>query len=293
VNKPAQLPRSLVGARLAKARACIERFAHRAAWGSDRWLPPAVAMHLIARSERRWGESELRLLPLLVSRNQLALDVGAADGVYTYFLRRHALDCHAFEANPSSASRLGRRLPGVKLHACALSDHHGELELRVPLVAGVALSGWGTVEPANRFAALPDHEIASWRVQCAPLDSFQLRDVGFIKIDVEGHELSVLQGARETLERCRPNILVEAEDRHRPGAVAEVCRFLTAFAYRGWFFDRWSLIPVERLYATDSAPTRYINNVIFLPRERSAPGAGINPRERPGEAWIAAGSRPR
>lgn len=36
-------------------------------------------------------------------------------------------------------------------------------------------------------------------------------DVGLIKIDVEGHELYVLRGARKTLERCRPALAVEGD----------------------------------------------------------------------------------
>jgi hypothetical protein len=41
------------------------------------------------------------------------------------------------------------------------------------------------------------------------LDEFDLQDVDFIKIDTEGHELFVLKGARDTLERCKPCVMVE------------------------------------------------------------------------------------
>ena len=43
------------------------------------------------------------------------------------------------------------------------------------------------------------------------LDQFELQDVGFVKIDVEGFEFSTLQGARATLERWRPNLLIEID----------------------------------------------------------------------------------
>ncbi|WP_246642623.1 FkbM family methyltransferase [Rhizobium croatiense] len=55
--------------------------------------------------------------------------------------------------------------------------------------------------------------------------------VGFIKIDVEGHELKVLKGAEAILSRDHPNLLIEAEDRHRPNAVASVIDYLTPFGY--------------------------------------------------------------
>ena len=61
----------------------------------------------------------------------------------------------------------------------------------------------------------------------------------FLKIDVEGHELAVLQGARQTLKKHRPTILVECEARHRPdGDVRPVFEFLQSLGYGGSFFRR-------------------------------------------------------
>jgi FkbM family methyltransferase len=268
-----RLPSAIGGHLVAVLNA--RRLTYRFARASERWLPPSVAMHLIARTERWWGEPELRLLPLLASPQRLAVDIGAAEGLYSYFLQRHARECHAFEPNPKSAARLRRRVPNALVHAYALSDRHGELELRVPSVAGVVLNGWGTVEPANTFSALPPHEVATARVPCSTLDSLQLRNVGFMKIDVEGHELNVLEGARDTLKSCRPNLLVEAEVRHRPGAVRDVRNFLDKLEYRGWYFEDGALLPLDRLFARDAATSRYINNLIFTPAERCASGEAL------------------
>jgi hypothetical protein len=44
------------------------------------------------------------------------------------------------------------------------------------------------------------------------LDDFAFDEVDFIKVDVEGFELQVLEGARETLARCRPIVIVEQKD---------------------------------------------------------------------------------
>ena len=46
-----------------------------------------------------------------------------------------------------------------------------------------------------------------------PLDSMNWDDIDFIKLDAEGFELFVLQGAIETLKRNRPLILIEQDDR--------------------------------------------------------------------------------
>ena len=69
------------------------------------------------------------------------------------------------------------------------------------------------------------------------LDSFGLTSVGFIKIDVEGHELAVLQGACKTIALSHPILMVEVEDRHRHDAVHTVEEFLSDFGYSKWTFD--------------------------------------------------------
>ncbi len=68
-------------------------------------------------------------------------------------------------------------------------------------------------------------------VPTRPRDSYQFEALGFTKIDVEGHELKVFKGAEATLSRDLPNLLIEAEDRHRPNAVGSVIDYLTPFGY--------------------------------------------------------------
>jgi FkbM family methyltransferase len=254
------------------------RLSARLARFSEKVLPSPLAMRLIAHHERRWGEPELRLLPRLVPPDAVAVDVGAAEGVYSWFLARRARQVHAFEANPESASALRRRLPGARVHACALSDHHGELELRIRVVAGVPYRGWASVQPTNSFSALPASEIRVMRVPCATLDSFGLKNVGFIKIDVEGHELAVLEGAIATLKASRPLLLIEAEDRHRPDALRLVRDFLAPLGYRGWFVDgeRFMSIDgfVDNASLDASTPAHHRNNFVFRP---STPAASEEP----------------
>src|SRR5262249_17524378 len=93
-----------------------------------------------------FGEREIRLLAYLVDPQRNAVDVGAAEGVYSFYLNKLALHCIAFEPNPLSALYLKRALPAVKVYEVAASTADGEATLRVPLVKGVPYRGWGTIE---------------------------------------------------------------------------------------------------------------------------------------------------
>lgn len=51
------------------------------------------------------------------------------------------------------------------------------------------------------------------KIMVRPLDVYNLVDLDFLKLDVEGYELFALRGARSTLLRCKPVVLIE--DKHR------------------------------------------------------------------------------
>lgn len=156
-------------------------------------------------------EREVRVLSRFARGGPVAIDVGANWGIWTYGMVRSGLFKRvlAFEPNPCLAAELeSARLPGVELRKEAVSRALGELELKVPIRGGQVLDGWGTVESDP---ALEPEELIQFRVPSCTLDSLRLSGVGFIKIDVEGHELAVLEGARETLRAWRPDCLVECK----------------------------------------------------------------------------------
>jgi FkbM family methyltransferase len=65
----------------------------------------------------------------------------------------------------------------------------------------------------HNFAIYDDKQIKKSehvvQVPCRTIDSYNFEDVDAIKIDVEGSELYVIHGAKETIERCRPSVQVE------------------------------------------------------------------------------------
>lgn len=216
------------------------------------------------------GESELAYVNALCDRSSVSVDIGANRGVYSYLMRRHSKSVIAFEPNPFYASFVRRALKDVEVIEAAVSDHEGKTILRVPL--SEAIAGMGTIEVENKLDRLPVQQI---EISILTLDSLKLPRMGFMKIDVEGHELAALRGAAATIERCLPNFLIEAEERHRKDAVNSVLGFLSRYGYRGLFHVDGHLHPIEEfhtdIYQDISAHGKpYVNNFIFIHESKLA-----------------------
>lgn len=203
--------------------ALVQRILSRVA----RALPPGPSLRLeVARSWR--SLPELRLAAGLCRPDRGAIDIGANNGKFSLAMSRRAAWCAAFEPNPDYIARLRRALPKLQLHNCALGAQPGRATLSVPVVNGVAYGGFGRLAPTT---VLADHPHRRIEVQVRTLDSFALENVGLIKIDVEGFEEAVLEGAADTIARDRPILLIEIEERHNPGGLARIESWLAAFGY--------------------------------------------------------------
>jgi hypothetical protein len=108
-------------------------------------------------------------------------------------------------------------------------------------------------------------------VSCTTLDeyatAFGLDDVAYIKCDVEGHELAVMQGAKQTLKRCAPVLQVECH--HREAAQGDLFSFLSGLGYEGFFIQEGRRIPCGEF---DRHPCRKAStdhrNYLFVPTGR-------------------------
>jgi FkbM family methyltransferase len=146
-------------------------------------------------------------------QRRVAVDVGAHVGFWSMHLAKWFNVLHAFEPmslhrkcwemNMAAVADEGRRKAVCNLHPVALGDRPGHAVMHT--TQGSSGDTW--VDPAADAAQHAD------AVPVATLDSMELRDVDFLKIDCEGFELFVLKGGIETLLRDRPCVVVEQKVR--------------------------------------------------------------------------------
>ncbi len=135
----------------------------------------------------------------------LVLDVGANTGQYSELVRElgPGTVVHAFEPHPVSFEQLTRlaAVIGVTAHPFALGKRSGEIEI-------FDYSDEAGSQHASVYREVIEdvhrRPSAAWTVRCETLDAvadeLNLTAIGLLKIDTEGHELAVLQGARRLLE---------------------------------------------------------------------------------------------
>ena len=248
----------------------------------SQWQPPSsleerllgalvpAHLHYWARARRQWrrGEGELRLLPDLMDPARNSVDVGANKGVYSYWMARHSRHVYAFEPNPKMF-RILRAGAGrnVTVSPAALSDSTGQSVLRVPRSA----SGYSNQGASLNYGKVGD-DYGEVTIETHRLDDEVLTDIGFMKIDVEGHELAVLEGGHDLIARDRPVLLIEMEEAHTKQPIEESLGVVLALNYDGFFLRQGELQSLNVFDPTAhhrAAPTSadYVYNFIFKPRK--------------------------
>jgi len=235
------------------------------------WLAEKSALdHELIYNEFERMEAEF--VKRLLRKNMTVVDAGAHHGLYTLMAsKRVGWDglVIAVEPSPRECERLEKHLrlnrcSNTKLVSCALGEHSGETDLYV--VDGV--QDWcNSLRPPA-----VDEPVRTVRVSVRRLDDVLaehgVRKVDFLKLDVEGAELSVLYGAMKLLQReSRPAILAEVQDtRTQPWGYAarEIIQFLIRMDYR-WFAiaAKGALLPISCDQKTYNA------NLVALPVERT------------------------
>ncbi|WP_380875273.1 hypothetical protein ACFB49_04000 [Sphingomonas sp. DBB INV C78] len=216
-------------------------------------------------------EEDFRLLARMAPVG-LALDIGGNWGQSIYALQRTARPAKivSFEPNPVLSARLTRVFAAdtsVEIKPVGLADQEGAFRLYIPAYRGFIFDGLASLNYDAAAEWLNPHRIYGFdrkrltvsehEVGVKTLDEFGFRpDV--VKIDVQGLELAVIRGGKETLAASKPVVIVETPP---PDVVAALGEFgLMPYRYHG-----------DRLIAGD---TSGLNTVFIHPEREAALGIG-------------------
>jgi len=171
-------------------------------------LAPASDAKVMARYREFEGLPDLDVskaakCAALCSSFQVALDIGAHVGAVSLYLARKFERVIAFEGVPATFHYLAHNVANVAnvdARNVAVGGESGQVYFshypkhgQLSHISGVATAGTMNIGP----------------IPLCTIDSLELSNVSFMKIDVEGTELAVVEGARETILKSRPLILIE------------------------------------------------------------------------------------
>ena len=235
-------------------------------------------------SRIHFPEIEMRFLNALQAGSvDVAVDVGAALGSYSWILNRISKQVYAFEPGIEHNKYLNRLvfLTNISVIPVAVGSGCGHVSLYTPGSDSHALHS-ATLSQDN--PVVNSAGISINQVDQVTLDTFLAdklapgQTVDVLKVDVEGYELDVFIGAVEILSNHHPFIICEIEARHNAN-YPEIFIFLKklgydCYIYRAGAFELFVEKNIEHLQLEEdlevrlssnnnSKSNRYINNFVF------------------------------
>ena len=217
---------------------------------------------------RKNTEKEIRILNKLVDILSFNRYRGLSRCIF-YFCQKCKY-VYAFEANPLLFSKLVdgfKNIKNIKIENVAISSESGETELRIP-IRDITASfdneekyklGTATIHKINNLENEIFETIKS--INKISLDDYKFEhQIGFIKIDVEGHELDILRGAKKLIAKNMP-MLIEIETRHSGVPLNVAINEVEELGYKCFFVD-----DNFTLQRTENPKELKNNNFIFFPK---------------------------
>jgi len=212
-----------------------------------------------------YSEAEVDLFRFLIKPGDMVVEAGANLGSLTLPLARLV----------GPAGRVLAFEPQRSMHTllCANAALNGLSNINAERMALGETDGTTTVpvaqwDASGNFGGIAVGEGKGEVCAQARIDSWGLQRLNFIKIDVEGAELGVINGGAETIRRLRPAMLVENDRRDRAAALISA---ITALGYECW----WHLAPLFNPSNYDGKTENVFGRMVSINMLCLPEGAGI------------------
>lgn len=222
-------------------------------------------------------KAEPLLLEFLLSKDQTMFDVGCHIGEYILFGNKVVpmQNIYAFEPNEGQFKLLKKTFNKANLFKLALSNENGTKQFKVPVTKGKHQTTRGTLK--LDIQEKDEDDQVTFAVNVRTIDSFveehKITNLGLIKVDVEGAEMDVIDGALDTIRQYHPTLILELEKRHLGGSIKPAVERVCELGYKCYYFDAdtntLKLVPEDADAVQDEkyhkvSPVRYVNNLIFI-----------------------------
>ncbi len=218
-----------------------------------------------ALAQGRWEPHLFSIFHYYLSRQKNYIDMGAFIGTTVLYGAQLARHCYAVEPNPLSYEYL--------LKNVALND---VLRGKVTTYKGCIWNGTGPckltapVKPYGSASSIR-HKTgpASWEVEAITfrkfIDRFHVRDVNFIKMDIEGAEAMVLPTMKDYLREERPTILVSVHAFNYEDPLKETAAVIDSLSHYRYLYRRdGKLLDIEEVLAGRGLDTHISENSDIL-----------------------------
>lgn len=204
--------------------------------------------------------AELSIIEKFITKDTVAIDIGANIGTYSLFLSHIATEGKIFAFEPSRDT-----------YKFLLKNSNGIQNIFPVNMAASNKCAVATFYNAtdNAYSGLKDTGkkpiVATEDVLTIRLDDFtrlfKLERIDFIKIDVEGNEDEVIEGAIETIQQYKPIVLAEICDEKNSASNPEkTMHRIIELGYIAYVIQGWNLVPCSR------HDSKY-DNYLFVPKE--------------------------
>ncbi|MBW8524033.1 FkbM family methyltransferase [Chryseobacterium chendengshani] len=222
-------------------------------------------------------EPELVWIKEYLQNDAVIFDIGANVGTFLYQFEnklKHQ-NIYAFEPNKKLYIRLKRLFPSMNISSVALSDENTTAEFKVPIIKGKMIASRGTLNTS--YKEKDEENSYTETVEVVKLDDWtkskNISKIDFIKIDVEGNEMKTLFGGKNTIQKFKPTLMVEMEQRHHETPIWEEISEVESWGFDANYLNR-KTFTLEKLteetllknISDEKNKTDYINNIIFIPK---------------------------
>ncbi|MDF2553482.1 MAG: FkbM family methyltransferase [Chryseobacterium sp.] len=227
---------------------------------------------------KRNVEPELVWIKEYLQNDAVIFDIGANVGTFLYQFENklNHQNIYAFEPNKKLSVRLKRLFPSMNISSIALSDENTTAEFKVPIIKGKMVASRGTLNTSYREK--DEEKSYTETVEVVKLDDWtqskNIQKIDFIKIDVEGNEMKTLFGGKNTIQKFKPTLMVEMEQRHHEQPIWNEISEVESWGFEAKYLNR-NNFELEKLTeeilikntADEKNKTDYINNIIFISKK--------------------------